>query len=75
LHENRRANLEQLSPAIETDSPGPNVEELLATHRKDPVTEIGPEEAETQQSACYSSSEESDDISEDMPFSALSENL
>jgi hypothetical protein len=69
MHENRRANPEQPSPAIETEPPGPNDEKLPVTLCQDPVTETSPEEAETQQSPCYSSSEESNDISETVPLS------
>src|SRR5713101_6433304 len=42
----RRASLEQPSPASETDSLGPDVEELPATLCQDPVTATSPEEAE-----------------------------
>lgn len=73
LKEKRDASLEQPSPANETDSPGPDVEEIRATFCQDPVTEIGPEEAETQRSACYRSPVEGCDISEDVPLSVTPE--
>ena len=68
LQESRRASLEQPSRASETDTPIPDVEELSVTACEAPVTEAGPEEAKTQQSACYSSSEVSGDISESVPL-------
>ena len=63
LKENRRASLEQLSPANETDSPGPDIEELPATLCQAPVTETSPENADPHYSACYSPSVEGRDIS------------
>ncbi len=69
----RRVSLEQPSPASETDTPIPDVEEPSVTVCQDPVTEIAPDEAEMQHSACYSSSEESDDISEEVPLSITPE--
>jgi hypothetical protein len=68
LKEKRRASLEQPLPATETDTPIPAVEEPSITVCEAPVPEIGPEEAETQHSACYSSSGEGSDISENMPL-------
>ena len=68
LQENRRAGIEQPSPANETDTPIPVVEEPSVTVCEAPVPEIGPEEAETQHSACYSSSAEGHDISESVPL-------
>jgi hypothetical protein len=68
LQENRRGSLEQPSPADETDTPIPAVEEPSVTVCEAPVPEIGPEEAETQHSACYSSSVEGFDISESTPL-------
>src|SRR6266849_9708989 len=54
LQENRLAILEQPSPANETDSPGPDVEELPATFCEDPVTEPSPDNADPQNSTCDS---------------------
>ena len=64
LKEKRRASLEQPLPATETDMPIPAVVEPSVTVCEAPVPEIGPENAETQHSACDSSSTESHDISE-----------
>jgi hypothetical protein len=69
LQESRRAGIEQPPATANTDTPIPVVEEPSVTVCEAPVTEIGPEEAETQHSACYSSSEEFYDISESMPLS------
>jgi hypothetical protein len=68
LQENRRANLEQLSPTHETDSSGPDVEELPVTLCQDPVTETSPENTDLQYSTCYSSSVEGRDVSESEPL-------
>jgi hypothetical protein len=68
LKEKGHASLEQLSPANETDTPGPDNEELPATFCQDPVTEISPENADPQYSTCDSSSVEYQDISESMPL-------
>ena len=67
LKEKRRASLEQPSPANETDTPIPAVEEPSVTVCEAPAAEIGPENAETQHSACDSSPGEGSDISENMP--------
>jgi hypothetical protein len=68
LKENRRASLEQPSPANETDSPGPDVEELPAAFCQDPVTETSPVNADPKYSTCDSSSVEGRDISESVPL-------
>ena len=73
LQENRRASLEQLSPANETDSPGPAVEELPTTFCQDSVTETSPENADPQYSTCYSSSAGGRDVSESVPLSVTPE--
>src|ERR1035437_6586257 len=67
LKEKRRGSLEQPLPVNETDTPIPAVEEPSVTVCEAPVTEIGPENAETQHSACDSSPAEGSDISENMP--------
>src|SRR5712692_6807573 len=67
LQENRLASLEQPSPANETDSPGPDVEELPATFCEDPVTEPSPDNADPQTSTCDSSSVEDRSSSESLP--------
>src|ERR1019366_1691441 len=54
LKEKRDASLEQPSPAHETDTPIPAVEEPSVIVCETPVREIGPEEAEMQYSTCYS---------------------
>jgi hypothetical protein len=68
LQENHCGSLEQPSPSNETDSPRPHGQEPSVTVCKALVTEVGPEEAETQRSACYSSSVEGHDISESTPL-------
>ena len=73
LKEKRDASLEQPSPSNETDSSGQDVEEPSITICEAPVTEIGPEEAETQHSACYRSSVEGCDISENVSLSVTPE--
>ena len=73
LKEKRDASLEQPSPSKETDSSGQDVEEPSITICEAPVTEIGPEEAETQHSACYRSSVEGCDISENVSLSVTPE--
>jgi len=73
LKEKLPANLEQPSPANETDTPIPAVEEPSVMLCQDPVTEIGPEEAETQYLTCYSSSVEGPDISEGVPVPVTAE--
>ena len=69
----RRASLEQPSPDHEAESPGPEVEEPSVTLCQDPVTEIGPENADPQYSTCYSSSVEGPDISESVPLPVTAE--
>jgi hypothetical protein len=73
LQESRRASLEQPSPATETDSSGPEVEEPSVTICEAPIPGIGRENAETQHSACDGSSEKSNDISESVPLPVASE--
>jgi len=68
LKESRLA-MQLPSPATETDTPISAAEEPSVTVCDAPLPEIGPEEAETQHSTCYGSSEESCDISENMPLS------
>src|ERR1700688_625111 len=68
LQESRYTVIEQPSPANETDTPMPAVEDPSVTVCEAPVPKIGPEEAETQQSACYDSSVEGCDISESTPL-------
>jgi hypothetical protein len=68
LQERRHTVIEQPSPANETDTPIPAVEEPSVTICEAPVPEIGTEEAETQHSACYSSSVEGPVISESVPL-------
>jgi hypothetical protein len=68
LKEKRRGSLEQPLPANETDTPIPAVEEPSVTVCEAPVTEIGPENKETQYSACDSSPAEGSDISENAPL-------
>jgi hypothetical protein len=68
LQEKERAGIEQPSPANETDTPIPAGEEPSVTVCEAPVPEIGPEEAETQHSACDGSSVEGHDISECTPL-------
>jgi hypothetical protein len=69
LQERRHAGIEEPSPTVNTDMPMPAVEEISVTDCEVSVTEIGPENAETQHSACYGSSKESCDASEGGPFS------
>ena len=64
---------QQLSLTANTDTPIPVVEEPSVTVCEAPVPEIGPEEAETQHSACYSSPAEGHDISESVPLSVTPE--
>ena len=71
--ENRRAGIEQPLPANETDTPIPAVEEPSVTVCEAPAAEIGPENAETQHSACDSSSVEGRDISESVPLPVTAE--
>jgi len=54
LQESRHAGSKQPLPASETDSPGPDAEELPATCCQDPVPETCPENADPQYSSCYS---------------------
>ena len=68
LKEKRDGSFEQPLPANETDTPIPSVEESSVTVYEAPVTEVGPEEAETQYSACDSSPAEGSDISESVRF-------
>jgi hypothetical protein len=68
LKEKRHASLKQPSPANEMDTPIPAVEEPSVTVCEAPVCEIGPGEGEMQRSACYSSSVEGHDISENIPL-------
>ena len=67
LQENRRAGIEQPSPANETDTPIPAVEETSVTVCEASLPEISPKDAETQHSACDSSPGEGSDILENMP--------
>jgi hypothetical protein len=67
LQESRRTGIEQPSPANETATPIPTIEEPPVTVCEAPVTETSPEEAETQHSACDSSPGEGSDILENMP--------
>jgi hypothetical protein len=69
LEERRNAGIEQPSPTVNTDMPIPAVEEISVTDCEVSVTEIGPEMAETQHSACYGSSKESCETSESTPSS------
>ncbi len=62
LKEKRRTALEQPSPANETDSPEPDVEELSATFCEDPVTETSPVNGDPEYSTCDSSSVEGHDV-------------
>ena len=73
LKEKRHSSLEQPSPSNETDSPRPDGQEPSVTVCEAPVPEIGPEGAETQHSACYTSSVEGCDISESVPLSVTPE--
>ena len=67
LQEHRRAGIEQPLPATETDTPISAVEEHSVTVCEAPVPEISPEDAETQHSACDTSSAEGSDIPENVP--------
>ena len=73
LQENRRASIDQPSPIVNTDTPMPAVEDPSVTVCEAHVCEIGPEEAETQHSGSYGTSEESFDISERLPLSVTPE--
>ena len=73
LQENRRAAIEQPLPATETDTAIPAAEEPSVTVCETPVPEISPENAETQHSACDSSTVEGHDILEDVPPPVASE--
>jgi hypothetical protein len=73
LQERRHTVIEQPSPANETDTPMPVVKEPSVTICEAPLSEIGPEEAETQHSACYDSSVEGHNISESIPLSVAPE--
>jgi len=64
LKEKRRASVEHPSPANETDTPIPAVEEASVTFCQDSVTETSPEGADPQYSTCYNSSVEGRDVSE-----------
>ena len=68
LQESRHTVIEQPSPTANADKPIPAVEETSVTVCEAPVPEIGPEEAETQDSVCYSLPAEGRDISESVPF-------
>ena len=68
LQESRCADSEQPSQTANTDTPMPDVEEPSVTVCEAPAMEVGPEEAETQHPACYSSSAEGHDISESVPL-------
>ena len=68
LQESRHTVIEQPSPTANADTPIPAVEETSVTVCEAPVPEIGPEEAETQDSVCYSLPAEGRDISESVPF-------
>jgi len=69
LQERRNAGIEQPSPTVNTDMPIPAVEDTSVTDCEVSVTEISPEMAETQSSACYGSLKESCDTSESAPSS------
>jgi len=73
LKEKRDGSLEQPSPANETDSSGPDVEEPSVTVCEAPVPEIGPENADPQYSTCYSLPAEGRDISKSVPLSVTPE--
>jgi hypothetical protein len=69
LQESRRARIEQPSRTTNTDTPIPAVEEPSVTTCEARVIESSPENAETQHSPCYGSSEECSDISESASLS------
>jgi hypothetical protein len=69
LQERRHAGIEQPSPTADAPAPIPADEEVSGTVCEDPVTEIGPENAVMQHSACHGSSEECSDTSESVPLS------
>jgi hypothetical protein len=73
LKEKRRASLKQASLANETDSSGPDVEEPSVTVCEVPITETSPENEQIRHSACDSSRQESNDISESVPLTATPE--
>ena len=64
LQENLRADIEQPSPTVNTDTPIPTIEEPSITVCEASLPEIGPENVETQHSACDRSLAEGHDISE-----------
>src|ERR1039458_3419828 len=66
LKEKRHPSVEHPLPANETDMPIPAAQELSVTVYETPVPEIGPENAETQHSACDNSPVECHDISENV---------
>jgi len=68
LKEKRDASFEQPSPATETDTPIPAVEEPSVTVCEASLPEISPENADPQHSACDSSPTEGHDISESVPL-------
>jgi hypothetical protein len=68
LQESRGAGIKQPLPATETDTPIAAVEEPSVTVCEASVPEIGPENAESQHSACDSSPAEGSDISENVPL-------
>ena len=67
LRESRHTAMEQPSPAVDTDTPIPVVEEPPVTVCESPASEIGPETTETEHSPSYGSSEECYGTSENMP--------
>jgi hypothetical protein len=68
LQERRHAGIDQPSPTADAHAPIPADEEISGTVCEDPVSEIGPENADPQYSTCYSSSVEGCDISESVPL-------
>jgi hypothetical protein len=67
LKEERDGSLKQPSPANDTDTPNPAVEEPSVTVCEASLPEISPKDAETQHSACDSSPAEGSDIPENVP--------
>ena len=68
LQASRGAGIKQPLAATETDTPIAAVEEPSVTVCEAPVSEIGPENAETQHLACDSSPAEGHNISENVPL-------
>ena len=73
LQEKQRTGSEQPSPSNETDSLRPDDQEPPVTVCEAPSPEVGPEETETQTSACYDSSVDDHDISESVHVSVTPE--